>query len=530
MSKSSDETISSFGYCIECGKPLEKGAKFCIHCGHPVSPVTQESLEANERDVVEDAAEPVNMPVSDAVDSDVNGDTDTDVDVDVLAESKDDGLEDDSVKTERTENPEKTGEFSYDVGETNQIPLSEVVAAECSTEETREIPVVPQPTVPQYSSVMPDSTAPMPAVGAAGILPQETFNPTSQQPVSYSADNTAKPKHDTKKIAIIVAIAAVVVIAIVAGIVFFGSNNAGSSAGQTESVVVDNTENTPTQIVVELTDTYTTSFPDKNAITYPTFSFKYPASWDVADESVTTRGETVELTNSTDGTVITYSQRTQGSGSSNSVSFGNAEKMADSAFVPTGVQGTDYSDLGQFIVAKGDLVINGSNHGTCYALVPSSALSGSTDLDLRAGVPGFWYASSLSFVCQPSEELSAQTEQEVIAILASFTESEAVSSSSTVVNSTDDYMLPESNTRTYSESELSSLSNYELYIARNEIFARHGRTFNNADLQNYFGSKSWYSGTVSPDAFDDSVLNQYEKANIDAISKIENDRGSSYVS
>ena len=526
MSKSSDETISSFGYCIECGKPLEKGAKFCIHCGHPVSPVAQESHEANERDVVEDAAEPANMPVSDAVDSDVNGDTDRDVDGDVSAESKDNGSEDDSAKTEHAEDPEKTGEFSYDAGETSQIPLSEVVAAERSTEETREIPVVPQPTVPQYSSVMPDSTAPMPAVGAAGIPPQETFNPTSQQPVSYSADNTAKPKRDTKKIAIIIAIVAVVVIAVVAAFLLFGNNNNNA----TNSVVVDNTENTPTQIVVELTDTYTTSFPDENAITYPTFSFKYPASWDVTDESVTTRGETVELTNSTDGTVITYSQRTQGSGSSNSVSFSNAEKMADSAFVPTGVQGTDYSDLGQFIVAKGDLVINGSNHGTCYALVPSSALSGSTDLDLRAGVPGFWYASSLSFVCQPSEELSAQTEQEVIAILASFTESEAVSSSSTVVNSTDDYMLPESNTRTYSESELSSLSNYELYIARNEIFARHGRTFNNADLQSYFGSKSWYSGTVSPDAFDDSVLNQYEKANIEAISKIENDRGSSYVS
>ena len=74
------------------------------------------------------------------------------------------------------------------------------------------------------------------------------------------------------------------------------------------------------------------------------------------------------------------------------------------------------------------------------------------------------------------------------------------------------------------------MSNYELYIARNEIFARHGRMFNNGDLQTYFGSKSWYHPSIAPEDFSDSLLNSTEKANIETMSKIENARGSSYVS
>ena len=41
------------------------------------------------------------------------------------------------------------------------------------------------------------------------------------------------------------------------------------------------------------------------------------------------------------------------------------------------------------------------------------------------------------------------------------------------------------------------------------------------DLQDYFESKSWYKGTVKPSDFDESVLNKYEKANIDLISSME---------
>ena len=71
------------------------------------------------------------------------------------------------------------------------------------------------------------------------------------------------------------------------------------------------------------------------------------------------------------------------------------------------------------------------------------------------------------------------------------------------------------------EKEVENLSDADRRLAKNEIYARHGRMFDSADLQDYFESKSWYKGTVKPSDFDESVLNKYEKANIDLISSME---------
>ena len=80
-----------------------------------------------------------------------------------------------------------------------------------------------------------------------------------------------------------------------------------------------------------------------------------------------------------------------------------------------------------------------------------------------------------------------------------------------------DYVLPESNSRYISEEELYGLSAEQLRIARNEIYARHGRLFNDYSLQAYFNAKSWYSGTVEPESFTEDWLNEYEVANRDLI-------------
>ena len=87
-----------------------------------------------------------------------------------------------------------------------------------------------------------------------------------------------------------------------------------------------------------------------------------------------------------------------------------------------------------------------------------------------------------------------------------------------------EYVLAESNTRYYTADELKNLTGDELLIARNEIYARHGRKFNNAELQQYFNSKSWYSGTIAPENFDTSVLNSYERENGKAILAVEASR------
>ena len=87
-----------------------------------------------------------------------------------------------------------------------------------------------------------------------------------------------------------------------------------------------------------------------------------------------------------------------------------------------------------------------------------------------------------------------------------------------------DYILPTSNTALVSYDTLRPLSDWQLRLARNEIYARHGRRFNDAQLQAYFDGKSWYHGTIAPDAFDASVLNDTELANIARIQEVEAQR------
>ena len=92
-----------------------------------------------------------------------------------------------------------------------------------------------------------------------------------------------------------------------------------------------------------------------------------------------------------------------------------------------------------------------------------------------------------------------------------------------------DYVLADSASRAYSESELSSLTDYQLFLARNEIYARHGRRFKNAELQRYFSSKPWYTPLYEPDAFSDDLLSSVEKQNAEAMLAIERSRGSAYL-
>lgn len=84
-----------------------------------------------------------------------------------------------------------------------------------------------------------------------------------------------------------------------------------------------------------------------------------------------------------------------------------------------------------------------------------------------------------------------------------------------------DYVLPGSNSSVYSYDVLRGLSAWELRVARNEIYARHGRMFNDADLQAHFNSKSWYNGTIPADQFNADVLNATELENIKRIQEVE---------
>lgn len=77
-----------------------------------------------------------------------------------------------------------------------------------------------------------------------------------------------------------------------------------------------------------------------------------------------------------------------------------------------------------------------------------------------------------------------------------------------------EYILPESDTRYVEQDEIDQLTKNEVRLAINEIYARHGRIFENSELREYFESKDWYDGMIEPEDFDEDVLNQYEKANV----------------
>lgn len=87
----------------------------------------------------------------------------------------------------------------------------------------------------------------------------------------------------------------------------------------------------------------------------------------------------------------------------------------------------------------------------------------------------------------------------------------------------DAYILLDSSDRYLSQRDLEGMTAESLRLARNEIYARHGRAFQTEDLNAYFSAQPWYDGYISAEDFDDSVLNEYEKANLDLIKSVEND-------
>ncbi|SRR6266511_157760 len=70
-----------------------------------------------------------------------------------------------------------------------------------------------------------------------------------------------------------------------------------------------------------------------------------------------------------------------------------------------------------------------------------------------------------------------------------------------------------------SDAMLHGLSLYELRLLRNEIYARHGRLFKAAWLQQYFDTQPWYAVDEN---FKDEELSGSDKTNVETIVKYEN--------
>ncbi len=83
------------------------------------------------------------------------------------------------------------------------------------------------------------------------------------------------------------------------------------------------------------------------------------------------------------------------------------------------------------------------------------------------------------------------------------------------------YVLPQSSSRLLTDADVAGLSLQQINYAKNEICARHGRLFDSRELQNYFNSQSWYSGTIAPANFSESMLSDVEKKNVTFLKDLE---------
>ena len=88
-----------------------------------------------------------------------------------------------------------------------------------------------------------------------------------------------------------------------------------------------------------------------------------------------------------------------------------------------------------------------------------------------------------------------------------------------------EYLLDDSDSRYLTEDDLAGFTAEQCRLARNEIYARHGRRFSDPALQRYFDSLSWYNGTIEPSDFNDNVFNSYERANCILIIDYEREHG-----
>ncbi|RKM55339.1 YARHG domain-containing protein [Butyrivibrio sp. X503] len=92
-------------------------------------------------------------------------------------------------------------------------------------------------------------------------------------------------------------------------------------------------------------------------------------------------------------------------------------------------------------------------------------------------------------------------------------------------NENPDYLLPNSGSEPITKEDLEGFDAQKCKIARNEIYARHGRKFKDEELQAYFDSKEWYEGKIDPDKFQETDLTDIEIKNKDVIVEYEKEKG-----
>lgn len=152
-------------------------------------------------------------------------------------------------------------------------------------------------------------------------------------------------------------------------------------------------------------------------------------------------------------------------------------------------------------------------------------------LSRRDSAPKFETGETTTLVEEHTKQITAAEEQtsSVFAEEKALTEEALSEESEEIISESvpkqSEYLLPDSDHKFLTKEDLNGFDAEMCRIARNELYARHGRKFSEIELQAYFDRCSWYEGTIEGDIFQESILNEYEIANRDLIVAYEKEMG-----
>ncbi|MBQ2681296.1 MAG: YARHG domain-containing protein, partial [Eggerthellaceae bacterium] len=146
-----------------------------------------------------------------------------------------------------------------------------------------------------------------------------------------------------------------------------------------------------------------------------------------------------------------------------------------------------------------------------------------------------WYKPTITDYDKVNSSLSSTERANTDLILALEKERSSPFTDDTYVKSLNyssfdtEYILPSSSQIEYSSSTLEKYSSFELFIARNEFYAKKGYDFETSYLDEYFSRRSWYSKKTKNYDQVDGSMSQVERTNINRILEIERKRNSPYL-
>lgn len=147
----------------------------------------------------------------------------------------------------------------------------------------------------------------------------------------------------------------------------------------------------------------------------------------------------------------------------------------------------------------------------------------SMEVGYENGVITYIMVTNLDYAYESGELNEEDTTDEPIETTESTDLNENEESTNIDSVDTSEYIFYDSDKRYLNAYDVEGMDAATIRLAINEIYARHGRAFETEDLKDYFSSKSWYMPIYSQEEFatiEDSVFNDYEKANIEFLAGI----------